>query len=85
MSRRIAPDCTATAVDGAINGALGIGMVAPGLVGMGIPGVLIAGLSVVGAAVGGITGYEASKETCCMSNDPDGKNCGGNSVFDKIA
>lgn len=84
-SRKIAPDCTATAVDGAINGALGVGMIAPGLVGMGIPGALIAGLSVMGAAVGGITGYEASKESCCMNNDPNGKNCGGSSTFDKIA
>lgn len=84
QNMKIAPDCTASAVDGAINGALGMGMVAPGLVGMGIPGVAIAGLSILGAAVGGITGYEASKETCCRSSDPSSDNCNGGSTLEKL-
>lgn len=71
------PDCTATAIDGALNGALGMGMVAPGLMGMGIHGALIGLLSVAGAAIGGITGYEASKESCCSKTNPDGENCVG--------
>tara|TARA_B100000787_G_scaffold151200_1_gene124143 strand:- start:1603 stop:2583 length:981 start_codon:yes stop_codon:yes gene_type:complete len=84
ISSGIAPDCTATAVDGAMNGALGIGMVAPGLVGMGIPGGLIGALSLLGAAVGGITGYESSKASCCMNSAPNSENCSGGSVLDSI-
>jgi len=79
----IAPDCTASAIDGALNGAIGVGMVAPGLVGL-MPGPLIAALGIAGAAFGGISGYESSKETCCQNADPNNPKCGGQSLFDNI-
>lgn len=61
------PSCGAQRADGALNGAIGMGMVAPGLVSGTMTlagGVAVAGLSVAAAAAGFFVGGAASEEAC---------------------
>eukprot|EP00967_Tisochrysis_lutea_P087661 scaffold124093_cov26-Tisochrysis_lutea.AAC.1 len=63
-------DCKARALDGAMNGALGMGMVLPGLVSFAptaLGGVALLGLSAAGAAGGFVIGGNAARESCNAS------------------
>lgn len=65
-TRRVRPDCNAQKVDGAINGMLGMGSVAPGLVSMAGPAGLaaITAMSIGGGVMGYFAGGAAAKEAC---------------------
>lgn len=60
---KLKPDCDARKVDGAINGALGLGMVAPSFIGA-IPMPAIAAMTLLGGAAGYAVGGNASEEIC---------------------
>ena len=59
-------DCSAMMEEGAVNGALGVGMVAPGLP---IPGAVMLPLTVGMAAAGGVVGHQAAEERCKNMNN----------------
>jgi hypothetical protein len=66
LPQGMAVDCTARKTDGAINGAIGMGMVAPGFIGL-LSAPVLLGLTGVSAAVGYVVGGAASEEECRAS------------------
>jgi len=67
LPQGMAGDCAAQKRSGAVDGALGMGMVGPGFMGM-IPGPVIVLMTIGGAAAGAIVGGAAAEESCAASD-----------------